>query len=104
MASTLSMALVKVPIALSVSSRSITAPSRSVVSISKLGTLRLSSQFHGTKLNSGVRKLNCEKRRLHGAATAYMSDDSAQKNEDMDSLKASQIKKVRLGFAFGCYS
>lgn len=94
MASTLSMALVKVPIALSVSSRSITAPSRSVVSISKLGTLRLSTQFHGTKLYSGVRKLNCEKRRLHGAATAYMSDDSAQKNEDLDSLKASQIKKI----------
>lgn len=91
MASALSMALCKVPIALSVS-RSITASSKHVVQISKLGALRLSSQFHGAKLDSGVRKLKCEKRRLYGAATAYMSDESV--HEDLDSLKASQIKKV----------
>lgn len=63
---------------------------------------RLFSQFRGTKLDcvdSVARELKRGKsswtRGVHGVAIAYTGDESLQKSEDLDSLKASQIKKVR---------
>lgn len=111
---TLSM-LSKVPISFSsarksgtlLRSASATRPFSLVVPRSRKGaktlaTCRLSSQFHGAKLDCAqsvareVKRGKSWSRPLHGLAVAYTGDEPLQKSEGLDSLKASQIKKVRV--------
>lgn len=67
-----------------------------VVVPKSLAKARLSSQFHGTKLRN-VEFVRGESwtRRTCGVAVAFAGDGkSSQKSNDLESLKASQIKKV----------